>query len=80
VLRGIGPSWLSYRLPDAVRPWIGLPIDQVLVKGGVVPVSLEALPTAGSDHLPVLLEFMVLPDEMPARQMHAGLSNRRSSL
>jgi endonuclease/exonuclease/phosphatase (EEP) superfamily protein YafD len=73
ILRGIGPTWLSYRLPESARGWIGLPIDQVLVKGGVVPASLKALDNAGSDHLPVLLEFTVLPQEQPAPVRHAAL-------
>lgn len=73
ILRGIGPTWLSYRLPEELRGWIGLPIDNVLVKGGVVPVSLQALDNAGSDHLPVLLEFRLLPLEQPAPVQQAGL-------
>ena len=75
VLRGIGPTWLSYRLPEGLRGVIGLPIDQVLVKGGILPVSLETIEPAGSDHLPVLLEFTVLPEEEPAQVLQAAVAN-----
>src|SRR5690606_35461252 len=40
ILRGIGPTWLDRRLPDWLRPLIGLPIDNLMVKGGVAPVGL----------------------------------------
>lgn len=73
ILRGIGPTWLSYRLPETWRGWIGLPIDNVLVKGAVVPLGLRALDNAGSDHLPVLLEFRLLPEEKPAAVQQAQL-------
>lgn len=73
ILRGIGPTWLDYALPDALRPLIGLPIDNVLVKGGVIPLSVHTLDEAGSDHLPVLLEFSVPPQEQPAPVQQAAL-------
>lgn len=53
----IGPTWLHRKLPKALRPWIGLPIDQVLAKGNVVVHSATTQDDAGSDHLPVLVEF-----------------------
>lgn len=71
VLRGIGPTWLDRRLPAWLRPRIGLPIDNVMVKGGVLPVGLGTLDAVGSDHLPVLLEFMLLPEEKPAPVLQA---------
>lgn len=73
ILRGIGPTWLDYALPDALRPLLGLPIDNVMVKGGVIPLSVRTLEEAGSDHLPVLLEFAVPPQEQPAPVQQAAL-------
>ena len=57
---GIGPSWLDRRLPDALRPYVGLPIDQVFAKGDIVILSAKTLEAVGSDHLPVLVEFSLL--------------------
>lgn len=65
-IRGIGPTWLDRRLPAGWRTWIGLPIDQVLVKGAIVAGPARTLPAAGSDHLPVLLTFSVRPAQEPA--------------
>lgn len=64
---GIGPTWLHHSLPDALRP-AGLPIDHVFAKGGVIVHSARTLEPAGSDHLPVLVEFSLLPVE--PRQEH----------
>lgn len=61
ILRGIGPTWLDRRLPEALLPWIGLPLDNLMVKGGVTPLRLQPLDRVGSDHLPVLLEFTLPP-------------------
>ncbi len=69
----IGPTWLDRRLPDWLRPWIGLPIDHVLVKGGVLPLSLQRMASVGSDHLPVLMNFIVLPTEKEPAVMRAEL-------
>jgi endonuclease/exonuclease/phosphatase (EEP) superfamily protein YafD len=46
-----------------LRPRIGLPLDNVLVQGGVVPLGAATTEGAGSDHLPVLVEFSLLPQE-----------------
>jgi endonuclease/exonuclease/phosphatase (EEP) superfamily protein YafD len=54
---GIGPSWLDRRLPDALRPYVGLPIDQVFSRGEVEILSARTLESVGSDHLPVLVAF-----------------------
>lgn len=72
LVRGIGPTWLDRRLPAWLRPLIGLPIDNVMVKGGVLPVSVTTLEAVGSDHLPVLLEFLLLPEEEPASVLQAA--------
>lgn len=57
LLRGIGPTWLDRRLPAALRPLVGFPIDHVMVKGAVVPIDLGTAEATGSDHLPVVVEF-----------------------
>jgi endonuclease/exonuclease/phosphatase (EEP) superfamily protein YafD len=54
---GIGPTWLDAHLPDVLRRYAGLPIDQVLSKGEVEIISAKTLESVGSDHLPVLVEF-----------------------
>lgn len=56
----IGVSWLLLELPKALRPWIGLPIDHVMIKGNVSVHSALGQDDAGSDHLPVLVEFSLL--------------------
>lgn len=71
ILRGIGPTWLDRRLPQGLLRRIGLPIDNLMVKGGVVPARIEALEGVGSDHLPVLLEFALRPQ--PAEVLRAGV-------
>ena len=62
---GIGPTWLYRRLPDALRPYAGLPIDQVFAKGDIVILSAKTLEAVGSDHLPVLVEFSLLGGAAP---------------
>ena len=62
---GIGPSWLDRRLPDALRAYVGLPIDQVFAKGDMVILSAKTLESVGSDHLPVLVEFSLLGGAKP---------------
>lgn len=74
MLRGIGPTWLDRRMPDWLRAVAGLPIDNVMVKGGVVPGQFGTLAGVGSDHLPVLLEFTLLPEEAPPDVLQAVLS------
>ena len=69
---GIGPTWLSRRLPDALRPYFGLPIDQVFVKGDVAVVSATTLEAVGSDHLPVLVEFSLLGGAEPSQDVETA--------
>ncbi|MCT8999673.1 endonuclease/exonuclease/phosphatase family protein [Chelativorans intermedius] len=71
ILTQIGPTWLALPLPDALRRRAGLPIDNVLVKGRIVPLSTTRLEDAGSDHLPVLLDFSVEPAEGEPMVMQA---------
>lgn len=61
VTPSIGPTWLQARLPDFLH-FAGLPIDQVFAKGGVLVHKTERQPSTGSDHLPVLVEFSIRPD------------------
>lgn len=60
---GIGPTWGPNLKVGGLRlqwpQWLGLPIDNAAVKGAVDVVSVRTLAPAGSDHLPVLLEFVV---------------------
>jgi endonuclease/exonuclease/phosphatase (EEP) superfamily protein YafD len=55
---GIGPTWILNPVPASLAPYAGLPIDNVLSKGGVRIASARTLEAAGSDHLPVLVEFI----------------------
>ena len=62
----VGPTWLHRLAPDWLRGSAGLGIDHVLV-GSAIDVHALSIPgTAASDHLPVLLEFSVQPQEVPA--------------
>lgn len=73
ILRSIGPTWLFFSLPDRLRPLAGLPIDNVMLKGGVLTLSARTLDAVGSDHLPVLVEFMLLPAEKAPQVLRAML-------
>ena len=55
----IGPTWLSFKLPDFLRPYLGLPIDQVLISDNIKIVQAKRLESIGSDHLPVLVDFQL---------------------
>ncbi|MBI0176478.1 endonuclease/exonuclease/phosphatase family protein [Bartonella apis] len=54
---GIGSTWLSYSFPVPLRPYFGLPLDQILLSENIKPISVKRLAFFGSDHLPVLAEF-----------------------
>jgi endonuclease/exonuclease/phosphatase (EEP) superfamily protein YafD len=58
---GIGPTWIISPVPASLAKYAGLPIDNVLSKGDVRIVSARTLEPAGSDHLPVLVEFTTGP-------------------
>ena len=60
VMPSVGPTWMWRRLPDALR-FAGLPIDQVFSKGDVIIHSAGKMAPAGSDHLPILVEFSLKP-------------------
>lgn len=63
ITSGIGPTWgPSLSLGDFTLQWpprLGLPIDNAMAKGAVRIVGARALAGAGSDHLPLLIEFVV---------------------
>ena len=61
---GIGPTWMPLELPEWLR-FAGLPIDNVLTKGDVQIHDVGRMEPAGSDHLPVLLEFSIKPADTP---------------
>jgi endonuclease/exonuclease/phosphatase (EEP) superfamily protein YafD len=67
-----GTTWLHRRLPDALRPLIGLPIDHVMAKGGVITLDLRRGADVGSDHLPMVFDFALLPETAAPSVMTAG--------
>ncbi|WP_187973381.1 endonuclease/exonuclease/phosphatase family protein [Aquibium microcysteis] len=73
----LGPTWLVRSAPDALRRWLGLPIDHVLAKPGVLLVDARRLEGVGSDHLPVLVEFTLRPEQPPGTVAVAGLASPR---
>lgn len=68
-----GPSWLSGHLPISIIRFAGIGIDHVLAGRSIMAHKVERLPPAGSDHLPLLLEFSVQPK---ARQREIAGSQR----
>ncbi|WP_245318006.1 MULTISPECIES: endonuclease/exonuclease/phosphatase family protein [unclassified Mesorhizobium] len=66
-----GPTWIHRTLPDVLRRYAGLPIDQVFSKGGLTILSSKRLEDTGSDHLPVLVEFTLRPDDKQPENDHA---------
>jgi len=58
-----GPTWIGHHgLPESLK-FLGLPIDQVMTKGRIAVHSAQTLERVGSDHLPVLVEFSIVPEE-----------------
>lgn len=60
---GIGPTWLSYEFPEILRPYFGLPIDQVLLSSDLRLLSVKRSSLLGSDHLSVIVEFQFKSDQ-----------------
>jgi endonuclease/exonuclease/phosphatase (EEP) superfamily protein YafD len=79
LLHGIGPSWLHRVMPQALLRWVGLPIDNVMVKGRVMPGTLDTLGDVGSDHRPVMMEFSLPPRERPIETLRAGVAGQEES-
>jgi endonuclease/exonuclease/phosphatase (EEP) superfamily protein YafD len=67
------PTWLYRKLPEFIR-FAGLPIDRIFAKGDVDILSVETLEAVGSDHLPVLVEFSVAPEDGGPRPQSATAS------
>jgi endonuclease/exonuclease/phosphatase (EEP) superfamily protein YafD len=63
LVEGIGPSWgPTLRIADHNRQWpqwLGLPIDNAAAKGAVTVVAARRLASAGSDHLPLQIDFVL---------------------
>ncbi|MDG4888358.1 MULTISPECIES: endonuclease/exonuclease/phosphatase family protein [unclassified Mesorhizobium] len=70
VMPSAGPTWIHRKLPDFIRRFAGLPIDQVFSKGAVTIHSATRLEDAGSDHLPVLIEFSLQSDGRQPEDEH----------
>jgi endonuclease/exonuclease/phosphatase (EEP) superfamily protein YafD len=70
--RRLGPTWIARTLPDALRRTVGLPIDHVMAKRGIVLHDVRRLGDVGSDHLPVLAEFSLRPQPEPGVIAVAG--------
>ncbi|RWA63852.1 endonuclease/exonuclease/phosphatase family protein [Mesorhizobium sp.] len=70
VMPSAGPTWMYIKLPDVLRRFAGLPIDQVFSKGGVTIHSATRLEETGSDHLPVLVEFSLRAEEKKPDDEH----------
>jgi len=69
-----GPTWIHRTLPDFLRRYAGLPIDQVFSKGGVTILSSARLEDTGSDHLPVLVEFTLRLADKPQGEHESALA------
>ena len=74
IVEGVGSTWLFLSMPDWLRRHIGLPIDHLMAKGGVAPHAIERRGDAGSDHLPLLMEFSVAPGEPRREVLRAALA------
>jgi endonuclease/exonuclease/phosphatase (EEP) superfamily protein YafD len=57
---GFGPGF-TFPAPETPNSWLGpfLRIDYFWTRGEIRPVKIEILPPAGSDHLPLLGEFIL---------------------
>ncbi|MBN9065945.1 MAG: endonuclease/exonuclease/phosphatase family protein [Rhizobiales bacterium] len=81
IIGPIGATWFDRRAPKWLRPWLGLEIDHVMVKGGIVVRSARILKDVGSDHAPVLIEFSLPPEsepEQPVRTVDAAVTKGRT--
>ncbi len=72
-IRGIGGSWFPFFLPVKWAPVLGFHIDQIFVDSDILAPKAATREDAGSDHLPVRLDFSVPPpvrpdEDQPQRQ------------
>jgi endonuclease/exonuclease/phosphatase (EEP) superfamily protein YafD len=56
--RGVQPTW------PAFSPLMLIPIDHCLYSHGIVIVARQTGPQVGSDHFPVIIDFVIQPNEM----------------
>ncbi|WP_368856592.1 endonuclease/exonuclease/phosphatase family protein [Chelativorans sp. ZYF759] len=75
VVEGVGPTWLFLSMPDWLRRHVGLPIDHLMAKGGVAPHAIGRQGDAGSDHLPILMDFSVPRGEPRREVLRADLAS-----
>lgn len=64
-IKGIYTSWLRYGIPEALRSLFGLPIDHALVSDDIEVHNITHLPSIGSDHLPLRIDFSFKPQTVP---------------
>jgi endonuclease/exonuclease/phosphatase (EEP) superfamily protein YafD len=55
--RGLHPTWFSQ------WPFLGIPIDQILVSDGIAVIDRRVGPDVGSDHFPVTADLALAPAE-----------------
>ncbi len=72
IVRGVGPTWLTLNLTEVWPRWLGLPIDHLLASPAVVVSNVTTLERTSSDHLPVLLDFWLLPSPETRENAVAG--------
>lgn len=81
VMPSAGPSWIYTGLPDFLRRFAGLPIDQVFSRGALTIHSAVRLEDTGSDHLPVMVEFSLgVPDTKPADEHETATVSLRQPM
>lgn len=64
----LGPTWIYKSLPKSLRRLAGIELDHVMAKPGLRIHSARVLEDAGSDHLPLLVEFSI-----PSRKDEEGV-------
>ena len=67
-------TWLHRALPRWLL-FAGLPIDQVFAKGDIRVHSIRNLEPAGSDHLPILVEFSFGSTRQPDQATETALAS-----
>jgi endonuclease/exonuclease/phosphatase (EEP) superfamily protein YafD len=90
VMPSSGPTWITRRLPVAWVP-LGLTIDHVFAKGDVQILGISRGEPIGSDHLPLIVDFSIVPqagspaaepetDVAAAQRLRMSELTRRSTL
>lgn len=67
---GWRPSWLpgAGAAARALRPWLGLAIDHMMVTPSVEVLSIRMVPVPGSDHLAQVARLRLHPPQSPAER------------